>query len=72
MTSITNPNAIKALQLRTALRAIRLEERGMTRRGRSVTAMYREHYGMKPRAPRSEVVAAIQNDLQELEASLHG
>lgn len=70
MTSISNRTQIKALQLRTAKRAINLEAMGMTRRGRSLTAMYRDHFGLPARASRQQVIDAIDAKLAELDAEI--
>lgn len=70
MTSVTHSIAIRALQLRTAKRAIGLESKGMARRGRSVTSMYRDYFGLPARASRDKVIAAIDAKIAELDAEL--
>lgn len=69
MTTVTDSNAIAALRLRTAIRAIELEAKGMRRRGQSVTNVYRRFYGMRTGASREQIIARMKEDLAAFDAA---
>lgn len=72
MATITNPVHIRILGLKTALRALRLEARGMTRRGRSVTAVYRDYFDLPARCSRATVIKRVEQEIDKLEAESNG
>ena len=59
MTMLSTPDQIHQARLLTLRAAVRLEALGMTRRGRSATAIAREAMGLSKRAPRQWVLAAL-------------
>lgn len=60
-------DAIVRFQLVAQRSAVRLEKLGMTRRGRSVTAMLKEKYGMKRNATHDAVIDRITKDIAEID-----
>jgi hypothetical protein len=61
---------IRLAQLRAQLGALKLEAKGMRRRGRSLTAMLRDHYRLPMRCTRAGVIAAVEHEIEVLEAEV--
>ena len=72
--TIRGSQAIRCAQLRAQLGALKLEMRGMTRRGQSMSAMLKAHFGMNPRAGRAAVMTRLLQEIEVAEAALirHG
>lgn len=70
MTSISNPKAIRAMQLRTAIRGIELEAIGMKRRGASLTSLYRTHYALPRGTSRDALIARIRQDIDAIDREI--
>ena len=67
MSTISSPLAIRAMQLRTQISAVKLEKLGMRRRGRSVSAMLKGFYGLPRRATHDDVLASLRDDLANID-----
>lgn len=64
---INTPDGIAFYRLASMKSAVKLESKGMKMsRGRSITPMARKEFGLKARAPHSEVIAAIEAKMQEM------
>lgn len=72
MTSITNPKAIRAVQLTAQIGAVKMEGLGLRRRGQSVTAMLKKHYGLKRTAKREEVLERLNEEREAIHRELMG
>ena len=70
MTMITNPLAIRAVQLRAQMSAVNLESLGMRRRGRSISAMLKEFYGLPKSASYSTLLESLKDDLDNVHEQL--
>lgn len=58
---------IDVFRLTVLLHAVKAESQGFQiHRGRKATPMARKKFGLKPRAPHAEVIAAIQAKIDEL------
>lgn len=64
MTMLTTPEQIKMFQYRQLIWAIKLEDLGMKRRGRSARAVAKEMLGL-PRGTKSEDVILRLRELSE-------
>jgi hypothetical protein len=61
------PEAISVFRLLSLRGMVKMESRGMKMsRGVNATAVARKEFGLKPRAPHAEVIAAIEAKLAEL------
>jgi hypothetical protein len=67
MTIVTSALGIRAVQLRAQIGAVKLEKKGMRRRGRSVSAMLKDFYGLPKRASYDALLASLQDDLANVE-----
>lgn len=65
MTTITNPNAIRCVQLRAQISVIKLEARGMKRRGPSLTSQLKKFYDMPMRSSYDDVLQSLKDDLAQ-------
>ena len=72
MSTISHPLAIRAMQLRTQISAVKCEKRGMRRRGRSVTAMLKDFYGLPRGANHDTVLASLNDELANVDEQLLG
>lgn len=64
---ITDPNCIRAVQIRAQISAVKLEKLGMKRRGRSLTVMLKEFYGLPKRSSYDDVLASLNDDLKAMD-----
>ncbi len=69
-TIVTNPDAIRAVQIVAQRGAVKLEKLGMTRRGPSITSQLKKHYGLKRSASYDDVIAQLNSDLATINAKL--
>lgn len=60
----------RLIQLRAQLQVVKMEERGFKRRGRSLTAMLKAHYGLKRNATYGHVIDMVRQDIAKLEQTL--
>lgn len=67
MTSVSNPDAIRLLQMRAQLGALKLEARGMKRKGRSMSAMLKDHWGIPQSTSRAKVQERLEALIEEAE-----
>lgn len=66
---VNTPDGIEYFRLASVRGMVNLESKGLkASRGVNVTAMMRREFGLKPRAPHSEVIAAIEKRMDELMA----
>lgn len=65
MTSITNPNAIRCVQLRAQISAVKMEAMGMKRRGPSLTSQLKRFYGLPMRCSYDMVLESLKDDLAQ-------
>lgn len=70
MTTISNPLAIRAVQIRAQISAVKLEKLGMRRRGRSVSAMLKDFYGLPKRASYDDLLESLNDDLANTDEQL--
>lgn len=70
MSTVSHPLAIRCVQLSAQIGAVKLEKIGMKRRGRALTPMLKEFYGMKRSSSYDEVIARLEADRSETEAQL--
>jgi hypothetical protein len=70
MSMVRGSKLIRLAQLRAQLGALKLEAKGMRRRGRSLTAMLRDYYRLPPRCTRAGVIAAVEREIELLEAEV--
>lgn len=63
MTTITG-DAIQQFQIRTQIRAVRLEKLGMKHSRGNITPKLKKHYGMKRSATHDEVIQRLEQELQ--------
>lgn len=61
---------IRAAQYRAQIHVIKLESAGFKRRGLSLASMLRKKYSMKARAPYSQIIERLENELLNLEAEM--
>lgn len=65
MTTVTDPRAIRIIQLSTQRAAVRLEAKGLRRSGPSVTSLMKKAYGLPRHASYEDVLASIDDDLNQ-------
>lgn len=67
MSAISNPLAIRAMQLRTQISAVKLEQLGIRRRGPALTPMLKGFYGLPRRSTHDDVLASLKDDLANVD-----
>ena len=67
MTTISSPLAIRAMQLRTQISAVKLERLGMRRSGGNVTPRLKKFYGLPRNATHDEVLESLRDDLANVD-----
>lgn len=70
MATIRNPDAIAAIQIRAQIGAVKLEQKGMTRRGRSMSAMLKDVYGLPKSASYDQVLEKLNEEVAKLDKKL--
>lgn len=70
MNSITNPLAIRAVQLSAQISCVKLEKLGMKHSGGSVVARLKKHYGLKRTTTPDEIITILKVERDELDEQL--
>lgn len=65
MTTVTGASAIRCVQLRAQISAVKLEALGMKRRGPSLTSQLKRFYGLPMRASYDAVLESLKDDLAQ-------
>lgn len=70
MGTVTNPNAIHALQIRAQISAVKLEKLGMRRSGGNLTPRLKKFYGLPRTAKHEELLGIMKEHLRRLDEKL--
>lgn len=70
MATISNPLAIRAVQLSAQMACVRLEKRGFRHSGGNITPALKKLYGLSRSATHDDVLAKLQEDRDAVETKL--
>lgn len=67
---ITDPNIIRAVQLRAQIGAVKLEKKGFRHSGGNITPQLKKFYGLPRTAKHDDVLASLQDEVSALDEQI--
>lgn len=70
MSTVTGQLAIRAVQLRAQIGAVKLEKLGLRRSGGNITPQLKKFYGLPRTAKHDDVLASLHDDVANVDEQL--